>query len=351
MKHSPEFSQQHIRIAPGIYPLQRNSKTIQLGLNPQTAVQLPNVFRGVLDSCDGSHTVAQLAELALEFDLDKTSTLNVIELLIKNGLLISSTPQLRSLSSNQASHLLDAQRATHSNPTSIANRTAARITIVGAGRNGSTLALLLGNSGFANIRIIDSTRISNSDLTPWGFSRLDVGARRDYVVQTLLERVHREQLQTMRLKETRSKSSLIVFAPDPIADIPYLEPHLVDLAVSSDTPYLVLASSDRSALVTAINIPGVTGCVRCFHLHQQDQDSDWPKLISQLVGRSTPDITPTDLVLRAALFSYQQIANWIDFNSTDLNHWWYLSGSTETVETQNYPHVSCGCFWLPAVSA
>jgi hypothetical protein len=74
MKHSTEFSQLQIRSAPGIYPLQRNSKTIQLGLNPQTAVQLPNLFREVLDKCDGSHTVAQLAQVALEFELDKTST-------------------------------------------------------------------------------------------------------------------------------------------------------------------------------------------------------------------------------------------------------------------------------------
>lgn len=343
---SPEnFLLATIRLAPSIHLLNRDKQTIQLGLALETSMQLPESFRKVLEKCDGYTSVQEIAEHSCDLGFDFDSTVKTLHLLTDRGLLIEQTPALNKLTSNQASHLLDAQRATNSNPQAIANRTKARVTIYGAGRVGTTIALLLGNSGFANLNIIDQKFVSASDISPWGASRIDIGQRRDFIAQTLLERIHRQQLKAIRLKETRSKPNLIVFAPDPIADIPWLNPNLADLALESDSPFLVVATSPASSLISSVIIPGVAGCVRCYHQHQNDRDSAWPQLIAQLVGREMPDQTPTDLVLSSSLFAYQQIASWIDSGSNQSNTWWKIERDSQITQFSNFPHSQCGCFW------
>lgn len=345
MISTEKFLAATIRIAPAIHLLNRDKENIQLGLDPQTCMQLPEQFRKILEKCDGYSTVNELAQLGIQLGFDFDSTVHTLYLLTQRGLLIEQTPALQKLTSNQASHLLDAQRSTQSDPQRIAERTKARITIFGAGRTGATLALLLGNSGFANLRIIDPNLITAADLSPWGASRIDIGQRRDVLVHTLLERVHRQQLRTTRLKESRSKPNLIIFAPDPVADIPWLNPDLADLAIAADSPFLVIATCPANSLVSSVIIPGVAGCVRCFHQHQNDRDSVWPQLMSQLIGRNVPDQTPTDLVLSTALFAYHQVANWIDLEKTESNVWWKLDRTSKISSISNMPHNQCGCFW------
>lgn len=345
MNYDETFLDSTLRLAPGIHLLMRSANEFQLGLNPDLGMKLPINFRVVLEKCSGVLTVRELAQIAVANEFDFSSAVNVLRALTQQGLLIQSTPELRTLTKHQASHLLDAQRATLSDPQSVANRTRARISIFGAGRLGATLALLLGNSGFSNLRIVDPNLVVQSDLIPWGASRIDVGQRRDSVVQTLLERVHQGQLKSTRHKETRSKPTLVIYAPDPVADFPFFDPSLVDPALAADLPFMAIASSAKSVIVSSISTPGTSGCIRCFHLNQTDRDSAWPALISQLIGRVIPDPTPTDLVLNSAQFAYQKIAKWIDSGNDGDNYWHELTGSGEPRLFKNYPHSSCGCFW------
>jgi hypothetical protein len=345
MDNQKNLLNQTLFLSPATQILTRNRFEIQLGLNPDTALMLPTAFRSLLKKCDGVATVHDVAKFAETLGFNFESTVSTLQLLTERGLMVREVSNLSSLTKNQNSHLLDAQRSTGADSESIKLRSKARITIFGAGRLGSSIALLLGNSGFSNLRVIDQAVVTNSDLLPWGASRIDVGQRRDYVVQTMLERIHKGQLKAMRLKETRTKPSLIIYAPDPGADLPWLDPQLADYALSNDLPFLVVASSATEALITSIIKPGLTGCIRCYHQHQTDRDAAWPQLIAQLVGRSIADSTPTVLVLSAAFFSYRQISNWCDFGTAANNIWWRMNLAAEIKEDSNYPHLNCGCFW------
>lgn len=345
MIYDENFLDSTLRLAPGVHLLMRSKNEFQLGINPDLGMKLPANFRVVFEKCSGALTVRDLAQIAVDNKFDFESTVHTLHALTQQGLLIQSTPELKTLTKHQASHLLDAQRATQGNSQSVSNRSKARISIYGAGRLGTTLALLLGNSGFSNLRIIDPNLVSQSDLIPWGASRIDVGQRRDSVVQTMLERIHQGQLKSARQKETRSKPTLVIYAPDPAADFPVFEPSLVDNALAADLPFIAIACSAKSVIVTAISTPGLSGCIRCFHLNQKDRDPAWPALISQLIGRIIPDPTPTDLILTSAQFAYQKITNWIDSAGNDDGYWHELNSAGRSRSFVNYPHSACGCFW------
>lgn len=344
MDQSEKLLQFKPRISPSVHLLTRSKTEIQLGLDPNNSIRMPTAFREILNHCNGSTKISEILEMAQKNEIDTASTLQILKLLIELNLLVIDLGGLKTLSTNEISHLNDAQRSTINQSNATKNRIKARITIIGAGRIGSTLALLLGNSGFANLRIIDYQLTKRTDLLPWGASRVDVGIRRDYVTQTLLERVYPGQLKSMRLKESLSKPDLFIFAPDPIADFPWLSPELADKALRTDTPFIVVASCPTSSIITSILYPGISGCIRCYHHSQIDRDPAWLQLTTQLIGRVIPDPTPVDLVLQTAHFAFNVVTNWIDTKENSLNTWWQYSRQGIS-EFENYLHVNCGCIW------
>ncbi len=348
MKTTKDILSSTLQLAPGVHIYLRNKDQIQVGLDPQNSLCLPAALHGLLKKCDGYTSVAKLIDL---FNVEQDSILQILNLLVNRKLLICVNHGTTQLTSNQQSHHLDASRSVNSIAHLVNQRSKIRLVIVGGGRLGSTLALLLGNSGFSNLRVLDSTKVTLNDLTPWGFSRLDVNLRRDFVIQTMLERVHRDQLKSMRTKETRSKPDLFVFAPDPVSDLPYLDPKLADVAVESDTPFIALATSPASALITSVINPGSAGCIRCYHLHQSDRDDAWPRLVTQLIGKQVPDQTPTSLILRTALHGYEQISRWLENELTQDNHWQNLTNSGEISNFDVPAHADCGCTWLAKSNA
>ena len=345
MQKNQDINSKVLRLAPTVFILRRNKNEIQIGLNPETSLAMPIILADVLAKFDGLKSVQEIINSTNSIDLDPGSILNLIEHLVNIKFLIEAPGELKTLTKNQASHLLDAQRDTNSNPISIKRRTNSHIAIFGAGRLGASIALLLGNSGFANLRVIDANKVTATDLLPWGASRIDIGIRRDYVVQTLLERIHSGQLKTVRQKETRQKPDLVIYAPDPISDIPWLNPQLTDWAISADIPHLIAATCPTSSLISPILTPGNNGCVRCFHFFQTDRDTAWPQLITQLVGRTAPDFTPTALVMQTALMAFQRITGWIDGSSADSPTWSNLTTALELSSFEIPPHSKCGCVW------
>ncbi len=343
MTTTDNFKTAALQFAPGVHIYLLDQERIQIGLDPQSSLRLPAQLHSLLKKCDGYTTVEKILDLAQLKQLDRNSIEQILNMLVVQGLLIKVNSDLTNLTSNQQSHHLDASRAVNGNAELITKRANIRISVVGAGRIGSTLTLILGNSGFSNIRVFDSKPVSLNDLSPWGYSRLDIGLRRDFVLQTMLERIHRGQLKSMRSKETRSKPDLIIYTPDPLADLPWLAPDLADWAMQIDVPYFVISGSPKRTLVTSIIHGANSGCLRCYHLHQVDRDEVWPRLVSQLMGKEIPDPTPTSLVLQSALFGYEQITNWL-IGQTESN-WHSIEGVGEVAEFSLPLHRECGCLW------
>lgn len=332
-----------LKLLPGLPLLIRNATELQLGLDPGNAIRLPIEFRKVLNKFDGFASLKEVLNYALDSGFDHNSTKVTIENLISLNYLIPEMQLTKDLTLNQKSHLLQGQRATNDDPAATAKRLDSVITIYGAGRIGLTLALLLGSSGFSNIRIVDYELITSTDLIPWGASRIDIGQRRDQVALTLLGRVHKDQLKILQFRDDRFKSDLIVYAQDAIADFPFYPIQLTDEALSCETPYLIIGAGSHSTHVSSVLLPGESGCVRCLHLNQSDWDNAWPTLITQLMGQKLPDLLPNHLVLPSALLAFQHIANWVDGGKSEPNTWWQLEDSSQKVFF-NYPHNECGCF-------
>lgn len=345
MEITNNFSATALQFAPGVHIFLRDKDQIQIGLNPSNSLQLPAQLHGLLKKCDGFTTVQQILDLAELKQLDPKSIAQILKLLVSQNLLNVTDPKINNLTRNQQSHHLDASRAINGDSILVNQRANIRLDIVGGGRIGNTLALILGNSGFSNLRVFDSTPVKLHDLTPWGFSRLDVGLRRDYVIQTMLERIHRGQLKSMRSKESRTKPDLIIYAPDPVADWPWFDPSLTDWALEIDVPFMAITSSATNSIVTSVINAGVAGCIRCFHLHQADRDSAWPRLVSQLIGKQIPDPTPTNLVLRTALQAYEQISHWLAKPETLSGSWQSITETGQISQFNVPPHSECGCLW------
>lgn len=345
MNKNLEKSLAALTLAPGVHLLSRDQQRIQVGLNPRTSLVLPKAMLAILKKCDGYTTVDQLTKLAKLNELDPQSTMETLNLMLAQGLLRKVDPSVESLSANQQSHYLDSSRSVGFEAEKINQRATKRLAIVGGGRLGATISLLLGNSGFSNLRILDSSPVTLSDISPWGASRLDVGLRRDFVIQTMLERIHKGQLKTMRTKESRVKPDLIVYAPDPVSEIPWFDPNLANWAMELDVAYLVASSSPNEAYVSSVLTPGKSGCIRCYHQHQTDRDPIWPKLIAQLVGKVSPDFTPTDLVLGTGLFAYQQICKWMEQPELNSSTWWAITTTEHIAKFEIPPHAHCGCIW------
>ena len=345
MNQTQNASAKTLAFAPGVHLLTRDQDSIQLGLDPRISLVLPIAMHKILKKCDGYTSLDQILKLAQLSQLDPDSTLKTLNLMIDQGLLISVDSKEHNFTPNQQSHYLDSNRSVGFDPKKINQRSSMRLLVDGGGRLGATIALLLGTSGFSNLRVIDSSPVTQTDLSPWGASRLDVGLRRDFVIQTMLERIHKGQLKTMRTKESRVKPDLIIYAPDPISELPWLDPNLANVALQRDIPYLVASSSPSECFVSSVLTPGKSGCIRCYHQHQTDRDPIWPKLIAQLANKTSPDFTPTDLVLRTGLFVYEQICLWLKEPEQISTTWWKVTATDPVVRFEVPPHSQCGCIW------
>ena len=119
-----------------------------------------------------------------------------------------------------------------------------------------------------------------------------------------------------------------------------------------DRPHLAAGLYGSTGVAGPLVVPGVTGCLRCSHLHACDADPHWPAVSLQLASatRRLP-LQPHDRLL-ARLVAVQAVLllrQWAD-DSTALEQW-----ADHAVEIRlpsgahrrlpRLPHPLCGCRW------
>jgi bacteriocin biosynthesis cyclodehydratase domain-containing protein len=120
-----------------------------------------------------------------------------------------------------------------------------------------------------------------------------------------------------------------------------------------DVPHLHVGVRGDRAIVGPLVIPGVTGCLRCAHLHRRDRDRAWPLLAVQW-SQLSADATQADplIVQLAAVHAVHLIRTWIDEPerpelwaevAVELKLAW-LGGRV----IARKPHPLCGCRWPAA---
>jgi len=337
------------KFAPGVRLYERGPDEIQIGINPSSALVIDKrVGESIGKLLNGAHSVSEICSRLVTEGHDLKSSNNFLSNLIELGLVepgpIAATYDQRNpVSEIQRLNLL---RETGGDLDSINQRIGCEVSIRGAGRLGMTVCLLLASAGFPNITVHDSALVSESDLTPWGASRIDIGIRRDNVAKNLIERMIRGASAHKNSLRFRSNRKLEILLPDQRADFPWISATSADLLVATDTPHLFATTSSSLSLISSIISPGETPCLRCLHLHQCDQDPKWPIIDLQVSQNPVLDSASISLVLRTAIEVVQIVSVWVDKTETNGPALIRLENVLDSRET--YPtffHPACGCRW------
>jgi ThiF family len=341
-------------LAPGIPVLWRDAAHIQIGLHPLRSVIVDSdLGSALLELCDGQRTFDAIVRELVREGSNKEQCEELLTLMMRNRLmrdLLSNLAapegkELAEISRTDAPRILMQRELAHQNENS-SQRHRTAVHIHGLGRLGMTITSALASAGFIHLRVHDSSRVTAQDVTTFGASRIDIGNRRDFVALQIIERVQAGVTSRNHAMKHKLPHELHVYVPDAVADYPWFDFALGQECMSRDLPHLVATVAHQSALVTSVITPGVTGCLRCLHLHNADHDRTWPLINAQLVGRTAPDLAPIGLVVQTALLVVETVTRWVDEGTTDQNQIMRFTWpSQRTGVMLNRPHPDCGCTW------
>jgi hypothetical protein len=304
----------HRVLQPGVHLLSRPDGSLQVGINPRRSIVIPAPFAPSVQAdvsrgeCPG--VIGDFLTPTVEYAADLDPLLRL----------------------NQSRH-----------PVAQAHMTQVRIH--GAGRLGTTIALLLAGSGLPHIRMVDPKPVAIDDVTPWGASRVDVGARRDQTCAAIMERVRRDASHK-QLHPEHAERLLVVLAPDQRADWPWVDVSHGDEWLSRDTPHLVATTAGEVGAVSHVIEPGVTACLRCAFEAKTDADPAWPLLDAQLRTKPDVDTAPLPLVLATALVAVERVTAWLHTGDHgDIGMTYVPWPAAATTRDAWAPHPACGCAW------
>jgi bacteriocin biosynthesis cyclodehydratase domain-containing protein len=338
-------------LSPAVRRLWRDRETLQLGRPPGRAAVLAGLdaaTRAVLPLLDGTRDADQVVAAADAAGCPPDRTSVLLELLGRAGALEDGDATRRAAQRWSISERdrfepdLGSLSLVHGDgaATALARRSAARVTVLGAGRVGAPLAALLAAAGVGGVDVRDEAVTAASDVGVGGLAAEDVGRRRGEAARALLHRGWPgADLGVQPFPE------LVVLAPtgreplDPVAGL-----------VAHGVPHLLVEVRDDVGIVGPLVLPGSTACLHCLDLARSDRDPDWPALAAQLAGaqRTTP---PCDGALAVAVAAQAALQALTLLEGTVPAS---AGGTLELVlpdwrwrRRSWLPHAACGCA-LPA---
>lgn len=311
---------------------------IQLGTNPQNAVIVHGLTRENLHTINGHHDVAQIAGLT---GAPESQLWELIKTLQRAGLVIERNEhvELPYLGPHERRCLLREAPPRH-----ITKRLETVIHLHGLNRLGVLIGSLLREAGFPHLRFVDDRLVTTNDVQVWGFSRVDIGQRRDRTLALMHEAVTRGALHKQIHPRVTVPAELHIVVSDQQADWPILNPFLVDEFSSAGINYLVVAYADLQSFITPVFNADTQGCLRCYFQTLVDRDPSWPLIFENIIHQAVSDRAPIGLLIDTAVAVVQRIAEFLSIESpADL-----LVLNWPTRETSVEPwiaHPACGCGW------
>jgi hypothetical protein len=317
-------------LRPALRVLRRDRLTLQIGTDPQRAVAYAVTDPVLIDlvcSLDGRRTVAELATRygippALAGQLvGELTAAGLVEDAAERGLVPCCPaghpgcgephPATGGRSRSRRRDAIDSVRrlgpdlaawdlldpAGDGGRAEWERRAAATVLVVGSGRVGLAVALLLGAAGIGRVIAGDDEAARQSDRGALALAGSDVGQRR----RDGLRRRLAEVAPATRLLEPRAdhhadhhldtgdpaEPDLVVLTSDSAPD----RGAAADLT-QRGTPHLALTVSETVAVLGPFVEPGRTACVRCLDLHRTDRDPAWPLVLDRLIGIGPPSPQP-----------------------------------------------------------
>ena len=286
-------------LRPGTHVLRRGTGEVQVGLDPGSAIVLP----------DTAPVHASLRLLAASADLDAYDDQSTVRLLAEHALLIDEGDLHPLLGAGPAPQTVAAlaRSAGSAAPDVHAARRGSRTrTAVFGGTAGAALrAQFLALTGSAGIR----------EAAPRRLAPPDVGVL------------------------------LGVGEPDR---------SLLDGWTRTGTPYLLVRLTEGRAVIGPFVAPGRTACLRCLDAHCTDADPEWPLLVQQYAAassRARPDGAPepVDPLLAALALAWaaRDVATYVDGGRPST---WSATVTVDPrltrLETRRWlRHPACSCTW------
>jgi hypothetical protein len=341
-------------LLPGLPRVWRDSRTLQLGLDPARAVLVdlpdPRAAR-LLDLLDGRPERLALARAA-EQGAPADEALALLDTLRAAGFVIGAHTLLpatlpdavrqRLAGEAAALALRDAgvRRESDSPPPPtpaqvLRHRSAARVVLAGRGRLAAGIAVALAQAGVGHIDPGLSGSVPLTDLPGSPLTSADAGRPRG---EAVAEAVRRAAPDTDTRGVRRGAASLVVqFGHDqPVA-------LLAAGHARRRQPHLAVTIREGTAIVGPL-VP-VTGgpCLHCLDLHRTDRDPGWPHLAAQL-GTPAPELCDVATVLAATAYATAQTLTFLDGGRPES-----LGAAIEITAPGRFrrrtwvPHPACGC--------
>ena len=291
-------------LRPGTHVLRRADGHLQVGLEPTTAVVLPDspAVRASLEGLDGSPREAAGDD--------------VVDLLESQSLLVDERVLMPLVGPAAARGALGR--------------------VVGAA--------LVREAGPQATTAAEARR--SRRLQAVGFGHPD-GASLVGDLEVLLERsgVRPAARRADRAARTRGLVGALVGSGEP-------DRELVDGWTRAGTPYILVRLTEGRGVVGPLVVPGVTACLRCIDAHHADVDSSWPLLVRQYAAAASADRRdgvpePLDPAL-ATLAVAWAARDLVTFAAGGRPATWSatitLDATLSSMEARPWPrHPECGC--------
>lgn len=313
-------------LKPALRRLWRDPATLQLGIDPRDAIVLAGVDpadAGLLELLDGSRDAAALEAEAERLGRRPERMLELVSAL-EGAAALDDGGSARATDPRRQPDLLSLSLA-HPAPGAAARvmaaRTDAMVRVLGAGRVGASVAMLLAAAGVGLVEPVDDSPVRPADFAPGGIR--SVGSRqasRAQAAHALLgattpppfgpapgPRGARATRAIGGPGEALRRDATVVLAPAAAV----LPPEW--LAQVRQRPHLPVVIRETTAVIGPFVLPGRTPCLRCLELSRGDRDPSWPALAAQLVG-GPRGVEPCDIALASAAASIAvlNVLRWLD---------------------------------------
>lgn len=297
-------------LKPALRRLWRDPGTLQLGLDPRHAVMLGGVEltdASLLELLDGTRDLDELtlAAEALGHPRERVQA------------LVTALGHAAAIDDGATSQLTDARRQPdllslsllYREPGGAARVMAARgrssVEVLGAGRVGANVAMLLAAAGVGQVDVTDVGPVRQADVTPGGIRRL--GSRQTSRAEAVASLLPGTTASTTYAPTPSRSDTTAVLAPTASMVPPEW------LGQVRHRPHLPVVIRETTALIGPFVLPGQTPCLRCVELTRGDRDPAWPMLAAQLIGHRRA-IEPCDVVLASAAASIValHVLAWLD---------------------------------------
>lgn len=284
-------------LLPGTHVLRRTDGSLQLGLDPDQAVVLPDsptLRAGLLgEQLDGPHLAA----------------------LVGAGVVVDERSLLPLLGEQPS------------------------------GLTPSAAAALVRESGGPDARLADRRR---TEVHAVGFGHPTADGLRTAVLDLLAASgCEGSPAPARKPRAGTRRVGLLVGVGEP-------DRELADDWLRTRTPYLAVRLTEGRAVVGPFVVPGETACLRCVDAHHTDVDPEWPLLVRQYAaacarGRADGVPEPVDPALAAvaAGWAARDLVTYVDGGRpTTWSATVVLSPDLTTVASHRWPrHPECGCTW------